>query len=60
MNDYSKYMDGMLVEEKWRLYIDTAGFSKVQPHQSHPQKTMSIRQPLRSLGTGDVFCTDIN
>lgn len=37
MNDYCKYMSGSLVEEKWGLYIDTAGFSKVHPHQNYPK-----------------------
>ena len=37
MNDYSKYMSGTNVEEKWGLYIDTAGFSKVHAHQSYPK-----------------------
>lgn len=37
MNDYCKYMSGSVVEEKWGLYIDTAGFSKVNPHQDYPK-----------------------
>ncbi|MBN8788761.1 MAG: helix-turn-helix transcriptional regulator [Terrimonas sp.] len=37
MNDYCKYMSGTLAEEKWGLYIDTAGFSKVYPHQHYPK-----------------------
>lgn len=37
INDFSKCMRGTEVEEKWSLYIDTAGFSKVYPNQNYPK-----------------------
>ncbi|MFT3704088.1 MAG: AraC family transcriptional regulator [Agriterribacter sp.] len=37
MKDYCKYINGSSVEEKWGLYIDTAGYSKVQPNQGYPK-----------------------
>lgn len=37
MNNYCKYLNLSSAEENWGLYLDTAGYSKVEPNQSYPK-----------------------
>lgn len=37
MNNYCKYLNMSREEENWGLYLDTAGYSRVEPNQSYPK-----------------------
>jgi len=45
-NSFFKYLNIGAIEEKWGMYITTAGYSKVEPHEAYPNQQHPLSHTL--------------
>lgn len=55
MNNYFKYLNISLVEEKWGLHVTTIGYSKIDPNQNYPNNDEHPQNHILNWNKGRIL-----
>lgn len=55
MNNYNKYLTTSELEEKWGLYVSTAGFSKIERNESYPDNKQHPKSHAFDWSNGRIL-----